>query len=35
MRGVRAVEFDGKPLEGDLPLLNSAGRHEVRVVLGR
>jgi cyclic beta-1,2-glucan synthetase len=33
-RGVRAVELDGAPVHGDIPLADATGTHVVRVVLG-
>ncbi len=33
-RGVRLVELDGTPVEGDVPLVDAVGTHVVRVVLG-
>ena len=33
-RGVRAVEVDGTPATGDIPLADATGAHDVRVVLG-
>ena len=33
-RGVRAVEVDGAPIAGDIPLADATGAHDVRVVLG-
>jgi len=34
-RGVRVVELDGAPIQGDISLADVAGTHVVRVVLGR
>jgi cyclic beta-1,2-glucan synthetase len=34
-RGVRLVELDGAPVDGDIPLADLAGSHHVRVVMGR
>ncbi len=33
-RGVRRIELDGAPIEGDIPFAGAAGHHTVRVVLG-
>jgi cyclic beta-1,2-glucan synthetase len=33
-RGVRSVELDGAPFQGDIPLPDLTGSHQVRVVLG-
>jgi cyclic beta-1,2-glucan synthetase len=32
--GVRILELDGAPLDGDVPLMDAVGTHAVRVVLG-
>jgi cyclic beta-1,2-glucan synthetase len=34
-RGVRVVELDGAPIDGDVALHDAAGTHVVRVVLGK
>ena len=33
-RGVRAVEVDGTPATGDIPLADATGAHDIRVLLG-
>jgi cyclic beta-1,2-glucan synthetase len=34
-RGVKRIELDGAPIDGDVPMVGVEGSHEVRVVMGR